>query len=154
MKFFSSYNPKPSKAHEPCPKDKQDYILDEDTGELVPSGRINTYERTQSYHESCTLSFKLKRFAMGEATALGSPVSCDIDLSGVPGDLRSILDSRKEIVKKFSAFPAELRNLFNNSFEFFEESVRQGSADKRIADFLGELATKQHVKPPESTPTT
>lgn len=141
MKFYSPYiNPRSSLPEPECSKFIKDYILDEASQELIESGSTNFYERIQSYHESSKLSCKLARFGLGDTYALGVPRDCDIDLSGIPGDLREVLDSRSHIQEQFNAFPAELRKLFSDSFSIFEKSVSEGTADSILRDFLGKLS--------------
>lgn len=155
MKFFTPYTNNHKTIYEPkCSKIVQDYILDESSGELVPSGTINQYERTQSYHESTKLSCKLARFGLGDALALGVPHDCNVDFSGVSADLREVLDSRKNIQNQFNAFPAELRQLFNNDFATFEEAVKSGNADRLVTEYIGKLADSNNGKVSEPTPTT
>lgn len=140
-KFFSPYlNPRSSLPEPECSKFIKDYILDEASDELIESGSTNFYERIQSFYESSKLSCKLARFGLGDVNALGIPRDCDINLSGIPSDLREILDSRAHIQEQFNAFPSELRNLFSNSFSVFEKSVKEGSADSILRDFLGKLS--------------
>lgn len=135
MKFYSAYNRPPSKAHAPCPFDQDDFLKDTATGELVPCGKIPTYERIQSYHESTLLSFKLKRFAMGDSSALGVPGGSTGDFTQVPSDLRSILDARQKVYEDFQGLDASLRGIFSNDFNEFEKSVRDGTAERRIYEY-------------------
>lgn len=135
-KFYSSYNRPPSKAHIPCPFTQKDYVKDAASGELVECGTIPFYERIQSYHESTTLSSKLKRFAMGDNTALGMPGGSFGDATQMPTDLRSILDSRKKVLEDFNSLPEDLRGIFENDFDKFESSVRDGTAERRIYDHI------------------
>lgn len=136
MKFYSSYNRPPSRAHEECPKEMQDYIKDETTGELVPSGKIPFYERIQSHYESSTLAAKLKRFAMGDNSALGVPSDSYGDFTGMPTDLRQILDSRQKVHQDFANLPDDIRAIFNNDFDSFESAVKDGTAERRIVEQL------------------
>lgn len=135
MKFFSAYNRPPSKAHCQCPFEIEDYIKDTTTGELVPCGKIPIYERIQSFYESTTLSSKLRRFSLGDSTALGNPGGSYGDFTQVPSDLRSILDARKKVYEDFNGLDANLRAIFNNDFDEFEKSVREGTAERRIYDY-------------------
>lgn len=135
-KFYSSYNRPPSKAHAPFPFVQKDYIKDAASGELVECGTIPFYERIQSFHESTTLSAKLKRFAMGDNTALGMPGGSFGDVTQMPNDLRSILDSRKKVLEDFNNLPDDLRGIFENDFDKFESSVRDGTVERRIYDHI------------------
>lgn len=135
MKFFSSYNRPPSKAHEPCPTVVDDFVKDSASGELVKVGQIPFYERIQSYHDSTTLSAKLKRFSMGDSSALGMPGGSSGDFSQVPSDLRSILDARQKVYEDFQGLDASLRGIFSDDFNEFEKSVRDGTAERRIYEY-------------------
>lgn len=136
MKFYSSYTRPPSKCHEPCPTEQTDYIKDQATGQLVECGKIPFYERIQSHHESTTLSYKLKRFALGDTTALGNLGGSFGDFTEVPADLRAVLDSRQKVQTDFNNLDSDIRAIFNDSFEEFEKSVREGTAERRIKDSL------------------
>lgn len=136
MKFYSSYDRPPSEPHKECPKVMDDFVLDEDSGELVKVGVIPFYERIQSYHESTTLSAKLKRFAMGDSLALGTPNNNYGDFTCMPTDLRQVLDSRKKVIEDFNNLSPDIRNIFNNDFDAFEQSVKSGTAERRIYDYL------------------
>lgn len=135
MKFYTPYSPPPSKPHPSFPFEIKDYIKDSSTGELVECGTIPIYERIQSYHESTTLTYKLKRLAMGDNSALGLPSDSYGDYTEVPTDLRQILDARKKIIQDFNNLPDDLRKVFNNDFNLFEESVKDGTAERRIYDY-------------------
>lgn len=135
MKFNTSYSPGPSKAEPKCPREVPDRILNKSTGKLELVGTIPFYERIQSHHESSTISYKLKRFAMGDASSLGSPRDCDVDLSGVPTSLQDVLAVRKTIQDQFGELPADVRECFANNFEAFYSSVIDGSAERKLSDF-------------------
>ena len=136
MKFYSSFDRPASVAEPKCPKEIPDYILDSETGTLVNCGTIPFYERIQSYHESTKLTTKLKRFASGDSTALGSGIVSNSDFSGVPTDLREVLDSRKKISQDFSTLPGDIRELFKNDLAIFEQAVLDGTAERRIYEHV------------------
>lgn len=134
-KFFSAYNRPPSKPHCACPRVIKDYIKDSTTDELVEIGTIPFYERIQSHHDSCTLSSKLKRFAYGDTSAIPQSGGFYGDFTQVPTDLRAILDARKEIIENFGKLGEDVRAVFGNDFEQFEQAVRDGTAERKIYDY-------------------
>lgn len=135
MKFNTSYSPGPSKAEPKCPREVPDRILNKSTGKLEVVGTIPIYERIQSHHESSTISFKLKRFAMGDSVALGSPRDCDVDLCGVPSTLQDVLAVRKTIQDQFGELPADVRECFANNFESFYQAVIDGTAERKLSEY-------------------
>lgn len=136
MKFFSSYDPPPRKVHEKCPFEIPDYILDETTGELEPAGTIPFYKEIQSYADSCRLDYKLKKFAMGDTSILNGAAGIYGDFTDAPTDLRQILDSRKKLNKDFTELPEAVRALFGDSFDEFEKSVKDGTAERILGDYF------------------
>lgn len=134
MKFYSSYNAAPRKVHSKCPRTEIDYIKDITTGELVACGEIPIYERIQSYHDSTCLTSKLKRFALGDSSTLGSAGGSFGDFTNMPSDLRQVLDSRKKIEQDFASLPGDIRGIFEDSYTKFEEAVRNGTAERLIAE--------------------
>lgn len=152
MKFYSSYNRPPSVFHEPCPTEVQDYIKDSTTGELVPCGKIPFYERIQSYHDSVNLSAKLKRFAMGDSSALGSLGGSFGDFTAMPSDLREVLDSRQKVVQGFEALSPDIRGIFNDSFEEFEKAVTNGTAERRIYEYQQSISSGGAIDPGAGSP--
>lgn len=152
MKFYSAYDPAPALPEPECPREVPDFILDEETDTLVTCGTIPFYERIQSYHESTKLSTKLKRFTMGDTTALGVGDSSSSDFTGAPADLRQVLDARKKITEDFKSLSSELRGVFNNNFDEFEKSVREGTAERRIYEQLTNSRSSSKSGGPASEP--
>lgn len=150
MKFFTAYEPAASLPEPQCPKEVPDFILDEESDTLVNCGTIPFYERIQSYHESTRLSTKLKRLSMGDSTALGVGNNSSGDFSGAPADLRQVLDSRKKVKEDFNALSGELRAVFNNDFNEFEKSVREGTAERRVFERL--TASRANTGGPSTEP--
>lgn len=140
--FKSPYVNRPSKAiHEKCPIDKVDYILDKSTGHLRECGKIPFYERIQSHEQSTLLSFKLAQYGLGDTSALGSPGGNYGDFIGAPKSIQEILQFQDNSERNFFNLPEPIRNIFNNDFKEFKQSVTDGTVERRISDFINSFSS-------------
>ena len=137
IKFRTPYSNRPGRRiHCACPESKPDYILDETTNKLVECGTIPFYERIQSYHESTLLTYKLRKFNLGDSTALGSPHGIYGDFTNLPGSVQEVLQLQSNVKDSFNNLPNDVKAVFGYSFDQFYEATIDGTAERRIRDSL------------------
>lgn len=140
IKFNTAYAPGPSLPEKVCPKELQDYEYNKSTRSLTPTKKIEFYKEIQSYYESTRLDVKLKKYSMGDVTALGVPGGSFGDFADVPTNLAQVLNAKESAQSSFFKLPGEIRELFNNDFTEFIRSVEDGTYQQRLIDYASRKA--------------
>lgn len=83
--------------------------------ELIETGRINTYERIQSWKESCDLKSILARFANGDISALNRNTPIFGDFTFAPSTLADYYNRINQAEQEFYKLPLDVRAKFNHS---------------------------------------
>lgn len=135
MKFYSAFAPAPSVAEPQCPVELQDYEYNKSTRQLVPTKKIEFYKEIQSYYESTRIDVKLKKYSMGDFSALGCPGGAYGDFTDIPTNLAQVLNAKETAQQSFFKLPSAVRELFNNDFTEFIKCVENGTYEQRLVDF-------------------
>lgn len=92
-------------------------VLNEDgTIDLVVTGERDLQEYIQSFAEDCTLENILRRYELGDQTALSKAQGFYADTTEMPKTFRDVLDSVIKGQSMFDQLPLEVKQKFNNDF--------------------------------------
>lgn len=83
--------------------------------DLVETGRINTYERIQSWKESCDLKTILAKFANGDVSALNRNAPIYGDFTLAPSTLADYYNRINKAEAEFYKLPVDVRAKFDHS---------------------------------------
>lgn len=110
-------------------------LITDDDGvqELTQVGKINTYERVQSWKESCDLKTILQRFANGDQNALNRNTPLFGDFLDMPNNLADYYKKIAEAEAVFYGLPVDVRAKFNHSPSEFFANI----GSDRFYDILG-----------------
>ena len=93
--------------------------------------QINVYERIQADYPSTDINLLMQKFALGDSSALNVREGIYADVSKAPKTMAELFDRINECQNLFDALPAEVKELFNNSYEeFWTEYGTKGFDDK------------------------
>ena len=108
-RIYSSSGDKTEPIYEPV-------LNDDGTIDLVVTGERDLQEYIQSFAEDCTLENILKRYALGDQTALSKVQGFYADTTEMPKTFRDVLDSVIKGQSMFDQLPIEIKQKFNNDF--------------------------------------
>lgn len=106
-------------AHEGSPYE-DDWQLD-DQGVPYIAGQINVDEMIQSYARECDINVVIaQHLALGDLSSLAyhSDDSKVVDVSGVPDDLNTLNNKRRELYSIYSSLNTEQKKLFSGFDDF------------------------------------
>uniref|UniRef100_A0AAU8B673 Internal scaffolding protein n=1 Tax=Dulem virus 206 TaxID=3145683 RepID=A0AAU8B673_9VIRU len=83
---------------------------------LVETGKVNVYEKIQSYRDECEIQSILSRYAAGDQTVMNRP-GYYIDTTVLPQSYSEYFNMVQEQREKFNKLPLEIRKQFDMSFE-------------------------------------
>ena len=99
--------------------------IDEKTGYeyLAPTGEYdNVYDRIQADYPSTDINILMERFALGDTEAINIKPGFYADVSDMPKTYAELFQRYEDSKKFFDELPADLKEMFNNSFtEFWSE---------------------------------
>lgn len=82
---------------------------------LEPDGKINLYEKIQSFRDSCDINVLLTRFANGDVTALSKAQGIYGDFTHVPTSVQELQQRVVDAERLFYQLPVDIRDKFNHS---------------------------------------
>lgn len=133
---------------EPGTSEKITYQLQTDKNgveDLQPIGKINTYERIQSWQPCCDLKTILARFANGDQNALNVNAGALYgDFTDAPVSLADFYARLAEAERVFYTLPVEIRSECNHSPSVFYARL----ADP---DFIKRLGNREKPDPDSSS---
>lgn len=141
IKFASAYAPPVACCEPKCKKTIKDYRLDHVTGNLEEIGEKPFYDIIQSHLESCKLDNILKRAQMGDLSSLNARPGSYLDLSDAPSSLEEVYQRGQNAKAKFESLPADIRELFGNSYSNFAKALSDGSFESTIREHFTASAT-------------
>lgn len=83
--------------------------------ELVEDGLDNIYERIQSFADSVDINKIVQRYAAGDTYALEQRLASYVDVTGVPDDLRGLMEAGNELRRIYSE-----NEVFQNTYGSFQ----------------------------------
>lgn len=87
--------------------------------ELEAVGQDDLYDMIQSHADSVNINVLLKRFQMGDATALGVPHGSFGDFTEMPTTYAEMLNKINRAQEIFDSLPVEQRSKFDHDFNQF-----------------------------------
>lgn len=141
-RHFFSLTDKPETEAAPSGVDiEPTYICQVDTvtgrKQLVESGTKSNYDRIQASLESTKIYNILRRYAMGDVTALGSSNGVYADIIGAP---KSLLEAHQRLIRveeEFMKLPADLRAQFDHDPQVFIAQMVSGEGLEKVKSFTG-----------------
>ena len=80
---------------------------------------INVYARIQADYESCDINAIMRRFALGDSSVLDVKSGFYADVTKMPKTLAEVFARNVEAQRVFDHLPADVKELFDNSYEEF-----------------------------------
>lgn len=113
MKERQRYYSNPGDRFEPI---FEPQLQDDGTIELVEVGKRDLQEYIDSFRDECTLENILRRYALGDESALSKVQGAYMDTTEMPKTFRDVLDSVIKGQNMFDQLPIEVKQKFNNDF--------------------------------------
>lgn len=144
-KHFFSLTDKPDPVFTPPGVDiEPTYICEVDsvTGHkrLVESGKKSNYERIQASLESTKIYNILRRYAMGDLTALGTSSGIYADIVDAPKSLLEAHQRLHRVEEEFMKLPADLRAQFDHDPRVFIAEMANGEGLEKLKTFTKEMS--------------
>lgn len=90
---------------------------------LVADGSFDLYAQIQSHKDSCSVELALKRFALGDESALQRTQGAFGDFTAFPNTFAEVLQVMIDSRTYFDALPADVRRNFDFDFNKFIASL-------------------------------
>lgn len=91
-------------------------LNDDGTIDLIETGKRDVQEYIQSFAEECTLDNILRRYQLGDDTALNKVQGTYCDTTVMPKTYRDVLDTVIKGKSDFDSLPLEIKQKYNNDF--------------------------------------
>lgn len=133
-RFYCSSGSRKRKIYEP-------YFTESGSRQLRCIGEDDIDDYIQSFRDSCDIKTILKRFELGDSSALMARSGFYGNFTNVPTTLAEFLNAQIKANQLFDSLPADLRSSFNNDAnQFFvkigtpefEEIARNYSKSKEV----------------------
>ena len=104
--------------------DQYEFKLDE-KGEVIATTLhktdkpLNVYDRIQADYPSTDINLLMKKFALGDTSAINVKEGIYIDVTKMPKNMAELFDRVNDTHTVFDGLPADVKELFNNSYEEF-----------------------------------
>ena len=121
--------------------DQYEFEFDEKKGEVNRTSLhktdkpINVYERIQADFESCDINAIMRRFALGDTSALDVRQGIYADVTKMPKTFAELFDRINDCQKLFDDLDPDVKQLFNNSYEEFWYEYGSDEFYKKIDDY-------------------
>ena len=118
---------------------------------LAPTGEYeNVYDRIQADYPSTDINILMEIFALGETEAINIKPGFYADVTGMPKTYAEMFQRYQDCKKFFDELPADLKEMFNNSFtEFWAE---MDSAEKSFIEKIDEYNKRFELSPEYDVP--
>lgn len=94
----------------------------------------DVYSAIQADYDSTDINLLMKRFALGDLSAINVREGFYTDVTKMPKTMAELFDKAEECQQFFESLPAEFKQLFNNSYsEFFSQL---NSDEKSVIDIV------------------
>lgn len=99
---------------------------------LVKTDRkIDVFERIQADFPSTDINVLMKRFALGDTSAINVKEGMYFDATQMPTTYAELFNRAEQAKQYFEKLPADFKEMFNNSYEqFFTEFETKGFQEK------------------------
>ena len=125
--FYNKWDNQPPVEATPCGTRfidtyQEEYNKDGEL-ELVQKGKTNVYEMIQASVESTKIENLLHAVAMGDVNAMKQVDATYMDTTTMPKNLMEMENLVIKAKREFDEFPAEVKELFNNSADAYVMSM-------------------------------
>lgn len=120
--FYSKTKKRPTERLNVGEKEKTTYSMAVDKNghkELKETGKTNFYEKIQENAETCKIENILKRYQLGDESALNRYTPAWFDASEYPTNLAEAQQAIINLENIFSSLPIEIRKEYDHSAEKF-----------------------------------
>lgn len=120
---------------------------------LEACGKVNIYEKIQSFAESVDINYILTRFANGDTTALSKVQGVYGDFTHVPTSVQELQQRVVDAENLFYQLPVDIREKFNHSPSQFYAQIGTDSfneilgisADEAVSDLKDSVADTKPI---------
>lgn len=128
-RFHCNHGSRDMVVHEP-------FIDEKGARRLRVVGRESLHDYIQSFRDQTDINIILKRFQLGDVSALNAQQGLFGDFTNAPATLSDFLNAQIQATKLFDRLPADVRQAFDNDVNKF--FVQYGSADwlKTLEPFM------------------
>ncbi len=96
---------------------------------------VNVYDRIQADYESCDINAIMRRFALGDSSALDVKEGIYADVTKMPKTFAELFDRINACQQTFDSLDPEVKELFNNSYEEFWYTYGSDEFNKKIDEY-------------------
>lgn len=96
---------------------------------------INVYNRIQADYESCDINAIMRRFALGDTSALDVKQGIYADVTKMPKTFAELFDRINDCQMLFDQLDPDVKQLFNNSYEEFWYEFGSDDFNKKIDEY-------------------
>lgn len=96
---------------------------------------VNVYDRIQADYESCDINAIMRRFALGDSSALDVKQGIYADVTKMPKTFAELFDRINACQQTFDSLDPEVKELFNNSYEEFWYTYGSDEFNKKIDEY-------------------
>lgn len=98
---------------------------------------VNVHARIQADFESCDINAIMRRFALGDTSAVNVREGVYADVTKMPKTFAELFDRINDCQTLFNELDPELKQLFNNSYEefWYEMTSDEKSFNSKIDDY-------------------
>ena len=96
---------------------------------------INVYDKIQADYESCDINAIMRRFALGDTSALDVKQGVYVDVTKMPKTFAELFDRINDCQKLFDELDPDVKQLFNNSYEEFWYEYGSDDFYKKIDEY-------------------
>lgn len=111
--FAGSYTGSPEKPEYMPFYDDEGYL------KIKEVGKVNVYDRIQSFASECDINMILKRYQMGDTQALSKAQGIYIDATNTPENMADLLNKLNKAEADFEKLPPEFKQKYGNDFVQF-----------------------------------
>lgn len=104
---------------------------------------INVYERIQADADSCDINLLMQRFALGDSEAINVRQGMYIDATNLPTNMAEVFEMGLEAQQYFDGLPADLKQMFDNSYSVFFTEMGSKSFDEKVARYNDRFVNHQ-----------
>ena len=96
---------------------------------------LNVYDRIQADYPATDINLLMKKFALGDTSAINVKEGIYADVTKMPKNFAELFDRINDSHRLFDELPADLKQLFNNSYEEFWSEFGSDDFNKKVDEY-------------------
>lgn len=96
---------------------------------------LNVYDRIQADYDSTDINLLMRRFALGDTSAINVKEGIYADVTKMPTTFAELFDRINDCESYFQQLPVEIKQMFNNSYEEFWSEYGSKEFNQKIDDY-------------------